>query len=309
MAANETTRKIYFYRAVVTDRDGNEAPFDPVKLMKLIDELPASIDGKALPISDKTRLTAKVYSIKPPKLLFGKAQLRDYPYEETKKLEWKDLPIAEGGGVADLTHVAFYPNGIVGQVFNYRGPHISRLSTFLELRCSELIPNRIEFKPLMRSDALGRILGMERIRTVKFTIDGGAADRLANAKASRPLLLAAKEVAEIGQPFTIAVTISAIRNQESVREVVADLAKNRGLRQAVRQVHVEGSEYYESEENKRRRARRESVDLLSRSFVFEEAFVTYADNKYTIDDEVAFKRMDSIYTARADELNHAASIS
>jgi hypothetical protein len=302
-----TSRKIFFYRAAVRDKKDNVIPFDPVALMKCIQALPKTTDGRSLHLSEKTRLTAVPYSVDPPRLRFGKAQLADYPYEETKELEWKDLQLGSGSGTADLTHVAFYPNGIVGQVFNYRAPHISRLSGFLELRCKSIIPSRIDFLPLVRRDALKRILGMEKIRSVRFTVEGGAADLLENAKGARPLLIAAREVSLIGRPYTIGVTISAIRDQESVREVVTDLAQNRALSGAVRQVHVEGSEYY-TDDKKKRRARREQVDLLSRHFVFEESLLTFSDNKFTLDDKAAFERMDAIHAERRKELESAAHV-
>jgi hypothetical protein len=304
MADNTTSRKIFFYRALCRDKDRNLVAFDPVALMKCVDALPKTTEGRSLPIGPKTRLTASVFSVDPPRLRFGKTQLKDLPYEETESLEWKDLSLGTGSGTSDLIHVAFYPNGLVGHVYNHRGPHISRLSAFLELRCRSVISHTIDFQPLLRGDSLKQILSLEKIRSVTFTIEGGAADVLDNAKGSRPLLLAARDVSEIGRPYTIGVTITRIQDQESVREVVADVAQNPQIAGAVRQVRVHGTNFYQDEQ-KRRRARREQVDLLSPDFIFEEPILTYGDNKLTLDDSAAFAAMDAIYETRRESLESA----
>lgn len=212
MDDNSTSRKIFFYRAVSSDKHDNDLPFDPAALLSSASRLPDSLDGRSMRISDNMRVTVHIDSAASPRLRlrFGKTREKDIPYEETGAYKLQDLRVDPKGGTSDIIHVAFYRNGIVGHIYNKPGPTMMQLAAFFESRCPDVIPYRLEFLPLLHPNSLRAILAYDKLRSVTFTIDGGAADFLGNAKASRPLLLAAKDVHEVGRPLTIQLTVSRI---------------------------------------------------------------------------------------------------
>jgi hypothetical protein len=310
MDQNSTLRRIYFYRAVCLGKDGNKVTFDPAALLAVASKLPSSVDGRSMKMSDKTRLTIHVDSSTPPilRLRFGRTRLQDIPYEETGEYDLRDLAVDPAGGISEVIHVAFYPNGIVGHVYHHPGPTMSQLAAFFESRCPEVIPLRLDFLPLMHPNALTAILKYDKFRSVTFTIDGGAADLIDNARASRPLLLAAKDIHQVGRPVTIQMTVRRIKDEDSIKQVIVDIANNPSLAGAIRQVKVNGTEYETVHGKKKKKAHNSAIDLIAQDLIFEEPIVAYGKNKRTLDDASAYAKMDEVYGKSRDTLEAAAHI-
>ncbi len=80
----------------------------------------------------------------------------------------KPLPIADDEGLLEVSHIQFFPHGIVGAEFNFYGPRATAISTY----CEEKTPTLPQFRlrPLFRNDAQGRLNELDEIRLVDIRV-------------------------------------------------------------------------------------------------------------------------------------------
>jgi hypothetical protein len=307
----KVSRKVHFYKAISQDKNGEDLPIDFQAIVERLRALPETTEGRAMVWDPKSRVTVHPSQKNDrPRILFGRTKLKDVSREETGDLKLRPLALSEGGGQADLIHVTFYPNNVVGQVYNHAAPNMNALSFFIQQRAPDLVGVRFAFAALIQEEVLKRILAFEKVTAVTFKIEGYAADLVANAGASKPLLKAARDVAEIGNPMGIQIQLTRIIDTDAVKQVVDDLANNSALAQGIRQVTVTGSNFepVTDKTKKKPKAKRDRVNLLATSTIFEEQIVSLDNNARTLDDDDAFRVMDEVYARNKLALERAAHI-
>jgi len=129
--ATTVERKVYFYRAYLgLDDDSCSRLLDLTASLTHIDGLPFSNEGRYLD-EDEVTLCCWVDSVH-SNPLFRFAQIRrgGLPMlERGGKLS--DLKIPTDAGLAEAIHVVAFPDNIFGADFNFFGPRMTRLSSYL----------------------------------------------------------------------------------------------------------------------------------------------------------------------------------
>ena len=161
---NTVERKIYFFRwRVYVDNDG-DPPFDPRKAAELIGQLGFLDRSRYLELEDGNDLC--VWPVTPVRLRMGVVRRSGLPrLEESGNIS--PLPIAENQGLLEEIHVVFFPNNIVGAEFNFYGPRVSRLATYLREKFPNELPP-VGFEMLLRQDVQEQLDHMREVRLVQL---------------------------------------------------------------------------------------------------------------------------------------------
>lgn len=150
-------RIMFFFADVGEDEAGEWMLFDEEPHLKAVAELEG--DQRYCGHGDGRVLCAWAMP-KLRRLKVGNIRRSDLPQvEQDGKLKGLGLP--SDAGLAEQMHVVFFDDNIVGADFNFYGPRISSLATFLKLRAGA--PNDLEFDPLVLRD-IGPLI--ERVNEV-----------------------------------------------------------------------------------------------------------------------------------------------
>lgn len=144
-------RKIYFYKACA--KEGKEFNLNICDFLKILQDLSffdQNIDKQPYLFDGEHYLCGWVDDLHPPaKLRFGRIRRSDLPQvEEAGKLS--DLNLRVNAGLAELTHIVFFPNNILGTDFNFHAPRLSKLSKYLQKKAG--LPADVSFNPLINPD-------------------------------------------------------------------------------------------------------------------------------------------------------------
>lgn len=164
-----TERKVYFFRAHGDRTDGGRViPYDVGPALNYIDTLTfASGDryrgsGAEVTCCWPTELEA------PPRVEFGKVRRADLPTVEEEG-NTQPLDLTEDQGIVEKTHFVFFPNYVLGMLYNYYGPRRSSLARYLGDKHGPT-PESLEFTPLLRQDVLDALDKFGRIRVLRLGV-------------------------------------------------------------------------------------------------------------------------------------------
>ena len=137
----QVERKIYFYR-VDAGQDAGARPlqFDPRAVLRHIEDLGWEPQGRYMLDADDNALCCWIDRMRAPqRLRFGVSRRSGLPLLE-RDGRVGPLNIAADAGLAELVHVVFFPDNIVGSEFNFYGPRVPRLRSYFEEKAGEVCP-------------------------------------------------------------------------------------------------------------------------------------------------------------------------
>jgi hypothetical protein len=295
-------RKIRFYRAQA-GTTGTKEPvaFDAAKVFAHIDTLPWVADGRYRDEGKGIVSCCWVHEKHVRRVWFAAIRRSDLPQvEQGGKL--RALGVPTGAGLAERTHMVFFPDNIVGVEFNFYAPRISRLRYYLAEKAPTLAP-RVTFDALLRNDAAERLADLKDIRMLDLRI--------------RPSLLATiKETNDsLGSAFGALISAGKAEDVEIVLRTAPRsksalshplltackrILRDKDFRNEASTFRVKG---YSNELK-----RVEIVDLLSDALISKKAVVREGANTKAVDSTSAFMAIEEAYKDHREELLAATSI-
>jgi len=137
---------MFFFADVGEDEAGDPVEFDEAPCLKAIAQLQG--DDRYYSHGDGRVLCAWP-ALKQRRLRLGNVRRSDLPQVEQGG-NLTGLRIPADAGLSEQMHVVFFADNIVGTDFNFYGPRMSSLATFLKLKAGA--PEDLAFDPLVLQD-------------------------------------------------------------------------------------------------------------------------------------------------------------
>lgn len=153
-AENSLTRTIHFYRIWNhRDEEGHLQRLDAAELCETVAELQQTDDRY---ITDKNDVDSTCWLDQPTdndRLVMATIKRKDFPLTERKTGERGTLELLADEGLAEIAHVRFLPNNIIGVDYNHFGPRPSRLKYFLQDKAPEKY-RKLDIKAIVDLDTM-----------------------------------------------------------------------------------------------------------------------------------------------------------
>lgn len=299
----QAERKIYFYQ-VDAGLDGGGGPlaFNPVPVLRHLDGLPFTADGRYWDTSDGHDTCCWIDVIGPrARIRFGNVRRSGLPQVE-RHGEIGPLGIPTTAGLLEQVHVVFFGHNIVGSEFNFYGPRLSKLSRYIGQKANGTCPP-VNFEPLLRQDVIEQIDRLEDIRLLQLKIHASYADVV--AEADQDLGSAFEAAARAGEAEELEIILrprAHSRQALSTRllQTVKRLAHSPGLRQESTHFLIRG---YDSEVG-----RVETVDILRDHLISKKRIILQNERTRALDSGSAYHAIEEAYDELRDELRSAARV-
>jgi hypothetical protein len=180
----EVRRKIHFYRAdprIVEDTQ-QIAQFDPTPILNHIGSL-GEVE-KQLERADGDLTFCRIFSGgRYPRLRLSTVRMTEIPagFDRRDSSDFT-IEMAETQGIAEHSHMVFFPDNILGFEYNYRGPGVGRLEEYFEKK-APIPESAVSFNALIDRDFEEKLQRIEdlrelRIRVSHREVEGASAQRI-----------------------------------------------------------------------------------------------------------------------------------
>lgn len=138
MPRDSVRRKIVYYGSRVS-RSHDAPPSDyGHRLRAAVRAFDRANDAHLLEVGDDTYLAAYGQTRQAmPCLQLGLVRRTDLPVVQAGD-EIRDLGLAQDEGLMELAHFMFFPDGVIGAEYNYRGPKASTIPRYIREMCPDL---------------------------------------------------------------------------------------------------------------------------------------------------------------------------
>ena len=301
-------RNIWFYRITDPDEHDPDWRFNPQPYLVALDKLPysdheASPPGRIVPHNDVADLYAWVDKATDlGSLRFGTVRKGALPAIVLRD-QRRPLLLRPDEGLLEEVHIQFFPDNIVGAVFNFHGPRASSLPNYLRETISGFSP-RLYFSRLGVPDILTKLNRMRDFTLATIAIRSPyirEIDSLAPGLAG-----ALEQQAQFNSPdfFDIGFRTDG-RSPRRLSGFLIDGIKTligKGNAPEIAQVFkVKG---YDPSTGKNA-----ELDILREHMIQEEEIVLQDEQNRTLNSGSAYAAIEKAYWARRDELVIAPSIS
>jgi len=294
-ASKTITRKIRFYRANLgLQRSKLPVVFDHAKAFTTIAALPWTATGRYLE-SQGEALCCWADKRQPQRVILGLVRRRDFPQLE-KNGNLTPLSMPPGGGLAEQTHIVFFPKNIIGCEFNFYGPRIGRLRTYLPAKAPG-VADGIAFDQLLRDDAIARLSELAGLRLMTIRVSTSS------------IALVEKMNSDLGAALTGLSTASKAEDIELTLRAKGDLAQrlmntvkkltaNATFREDAKRLFVKG-ERADTE-------KLDEVDLLADALVVKKVINRAHGDSNALNSMSAFNAIEEAYNENRADLERAA---
>lgn len=295
-------RKIHFYRAHVgADDSGKPLRFEPTKAFAHIDSLPFDTEGRYLTNEDKTFCLWVDKASSFHKLRFSYIRHSGLPQLE-RAGQLSDLTIPKNSGLAETVHIMTFPNNIVGADFNFYGPRLNRLSSYLQIKVAALLPP-VSFEPLIRLDAIDQLNKLEDIRLFQLKVRKSYAERIAQVDAG--LGAAFDAAAQVGDTDEVEIILRPRKySQRSLGKYVFGLVKKLALTESLR---TEASKF-QVRGRSAETGYSEKVDILSDQLIAKVQVMRVSDRGRALDSQSVYGAIQQAHESLRESLETASSI-
>jgi hypothetical protein len=296
-------RRIHFYRVRTQNgQDGKPAIVDPTATLQAINALPFTSDGRYLPDKLGDVLVCWPESLKSPqRLIFGKSRRYNLPQEELGGKR-KALRIDPASGLSEVCHIIWFPDNYLGAEFNFYGPRISRLHTYLTLKAKP--PYSAEgFELLIKKDALEELNRLDELRVFSTRVHRSYTDLFAQANKSLSDALTAQMDAIDADEIELTLKVARKTRHPlaaSLFRGLRRLARRADLHEKVDKLWVKGPSQISG--------KLEEVDLLKDELVVTKSILRLDPRGRSVQAESAFAEIEAAYQEVKGLLPLAASV-
>lgn len=187
----EVDRNIHFFRAIVSgEDDGTQPAFDYAAVLAKL----ASVPTPSRYVEERGGYLFGHPPEANDRVIFWRSRRMGLPQVDENGV-FSPLNIPTTSGLAEITHVRFFPNNLIGAEFNFHGPRVSALAAYLRRLCKPPCP-RVVFAPLLSETALEQLDELETISCATVRV---ARPYVASLEAASPSLRASLQQAmEVG---------------------------------------------------------------------------------------------------------------
>ena len=177
-SVGQVERKVYFYRAHAgQDEDGRPRRLELRRALEHVNRLSFASGERYLEAPDGNATCCWIDA--PNKVRIANVRRSGLPHvEQAGRLQPLRIPAASG--LVEETPVMLLPRNIVGVVFNFYGPRIPRLSTYLAIKAAGICPP-VTFEALLRPDVLEQLKRLRDLRLFQLKVRASWATALAEA--------------------------------------------------------------------------------------------------------------------------------
>ena len=297
MAASRVTRKVHFYR--VGPKTPTHAPLDVRAILEEVQV--ATADGDIYVPHGEHQLCGWIDRTAPnQQMRLAVIRRHDLPLIDRGHGLLRALDLAEEEGIADSIHVVFFPDRIVGAEFNFYGPRMTALATYL----ADKAPNcpSIEFRHLIRRDFDETLRRLGTIRLIDLRIRTSYVPTLNEVDAS--LADAIRSASELGDMHEVELILRPKARDrewhigERARETLRRLLQREDVTEGVKKLRIEGDDDGQTI----------VVDLLEDHVLYEREMMKVDHRTRAVSRHSAYREIHTAYTENYQELLSAPSI-
>ena len=162
-------KKIYFYKINIK-KEGEL--IDPNYIFTQIESLPFSCEGRYFELKNENINSMYVDFIGSTlKANVGVIRKKDFPMKEQRGIT-SPLDLPNDAGLYEGTHFMIFPNNVLGAEYNFYGPRISCLKSYILSKFPTLV-DEVELIPLMKHDFMEQIskIGIVKLFRLKVHRD------------------------------------------------------------------------------------------------------------------------------------------
>ncbi len=299
-------RRILFYRIDCgTDDAGEPIAYDPGPPLRRINGLPWTMTGRYQPNSDGSVTCSWIDRVQAnQRMQLATVRRTALPLMEDGSGTLSSLGIPASAGLAEITHLTFFPSNILGAVFNFYGPRPTRLANYLKSKVPGT-PADLTIEPLIKTDVAEELERFETLRLVDLRIRPSYVSVVEEADESLGAAFDAttKAVTDDLQEAQIVLKTGRKRDADlgtSIRGFVRRLLGRDDLHENATRFQVGGLDTDTQ--------RTAVVDLLSDKLVSTKRIIKESTRSRALDNNSAYNAIQQAYDELKDELEAAASL-
>lgn len=305
-AAPTAERRIMFYRIDCgTDEGGDPVAYAPEPPLRRINGLDWNNNGRYQLSMDGGVLCAWIDRMQANQhMQFATVRRAGLPLVEDGSGTLTSLGIPASSGLAEITHVVFFSNNILGTVFNFYGPRPTKLSGYLKAKVPST-PAELSIQPLIRADVAEQLERFETLRLVDLKIRPSYARIVSQANDSLGSAFTAATAAVTGGAKGVQLVLTSDRKKTAnlgpaLMAAVKWLAGRDDLHENVARFTVGGLDSETGNIAK--------LDLLSDKLVMAKKIVRQSARSRALDNNSAYTAIQEAYNELSDELEAASSM-
>lgn len=300
-------RNVYFYRCHTDlNPDGTAEPYDPTPALEHIDALPFEGGERYAGAGDGAVTCGWIDALEAPqRVCLGKVRRSNLPALEEQG-ELRPLEIPEDAGIAEQTHLVFFPNNIVGMLFNFYGPRMASLRDYLK-KLHPDTPNDLSIDPLLRQDVLEQLDQLRKIRVFDLRILRPFMNRL--QQANRDLHETFSAAHEVGEAEQFQLILKPAPNSRGwIADRFLDIARGlAGIVSANPEAKEEVTSFKVRGQN-RETSSMETVDVLRDRLVVKKTVDLAGGRTRRLDPDSAYGAIIEAHEELEDQLVQAAAV-
>lgn len=293
-AANTAVRAVHFYRVAnrVRAEDGAIEPFDPTPLCEAVADLKGA--ERYMVLDDGSEIAAWLdRDTDRDRLILARIKRTDLPLTETRGGERGILTLLEEQGIAEVVHVLFLPNNVVGIDFNIAGPRPTKLRDYAQDRLVYRYRN-FTMAPIIDRDAMERLARVARVKSLELTLSGHTLATLPQRQTDNYIQVL-RQLPAMGDAGAVTIAWkpsgrSEVLDAASMRALVIHLLQNRAALDKKSRIVLKG---FNAEGG------REEFNLL-RDVVVSKQNIVKMQRSRTVDSRDAFRAIANAYNEMRD---------
>jgi hypothetical protein len=296
-------RKIYVYDVDAGFAGDEPVVFDPVPVLKHLEDQPYTLEGRYLDMGEGNVAFAITKSLEyPQKLIYVLSRRNNLP-ELERNGTMSPLPIPIDSGLGEKIHVVFFGRYAAAD-FNFYGPRAGSLATYFALKAKGIGP-KIRMQQLIKGEAVEDLKHIDGITLAHFKFHQSAM-RLVE-RADESLAAAFRATIEASDADELELILRRKRKGGVTRylsghvlKAIKDLAKHQETYEEFDRLVTVGVSKITAE--------KEEVDVLSDQLILRRKMVKMNKRSRAVQSESAFAEIESAFTEVRPRLGSAGTI-
>lgn len=234
-------------------------------------------------------------------LRFVKVRRQDLPsLDHDGTLE--QLQVAEQDGIAEATHMVFFPNNVVGADYNHHGPRVSRFRFYVGVKLVDLDLN-LDLMPLIAADVLAKLERFRDIRLFDLKICPSFSESLRSANQDLGAAFAAAGEALSPRSIELSVRFAKATREDAFSRVlpmIRSMLRIPNLRQEALTFRIEG---FDTETE-----RVEPIDFLKSQLLQRRSIARASERTRSLDPASAYRQIVEAHNSLKTDIERATSI-
>jgi hypothetical protein len=296
----QIARSVHFFRLDPGRQGGKPIPLDVDSIIREIAAITVGPD-LYLDYGDDRLLAFVDRQTANQRLRIVRTRQTDIPQRELAA-KLAGIPLRQGEGLAEVTHVVFLPDRHLGVEFNFHGPRASALTFYLEKLAQSCPPVRA--RPLIRPDLMDALdkageIKLLDIRARRSYINTLATvdDNLGNAFRSAAELGGAEEL-----EFVLRTALHSRGGQllPRLKDILRDLLKKSDVTDGVDRLKIEtvGDGDHPAE----------TIDLLRGRLIFDTMMLRVSQRTRAVDGNSAYSAIEQAWSRNSKEIRSATMV-